>query len=75
MCAASFWVITQMWLALFPESLQFSYDIKVKRILDVLCFEFFVDIFVLKSGNKREKENSVMKQSLMPQIVYQRRIV
>jgi len=64
-----------MWLALFPESLQFLYDIKVKRILDVLCFEFFVDIFVLKSGNKREKENSVMKQSLMPQIVYQRRIV
>jgi hypothetical protein len=64
-----------MWLTFFPESLQFSYDIKVKRILDVLCFEFFVDIFVLKSGNKREKENSVMKQSLMPQIVYQRRIV
>jgi hypothetical protein len=64
-----------MWLALFPESLQFLYDIKVKRILDVLCFEFFVDIFVLKSGNKREKENSIMKQSLMPQIVYQRRIV
>jgi hypothetical protein len=64
-----------MWLVLFPESLQFSYDIKVKRILDVLCLEFFVDIFVLKSGNKIEKENSVMKQSLMPQIVYQRRIV
>jgi hypothetical protein len=72
---SSFWVITQMWLTFFPESLQFSYDIKVKRILDVLCFEFFVDIFVLKSGNKKEKENSVMKQSLMPQIVYQRRIV